>query len=172
MEIRKLQESDLPTRVEWMNNPSIYRGMHFELPITLEKTIQWFHNNICNTNRVDLVVHDVGSIVAFCGITHIDPILHKGESYTFVHPEKHGKGLGKMSRIMLLDYAFKELKLNKVYCFTNEDNVPSWKLSESLGFKLEGRMRMEYMTPEGVLKDCFYHGLLRDEWMDGTVNGQ
>lgn len=164
MEIRKLQVEDLPIRVEWMNNPSIYKTMHFEIPITLEKTEQWFNNNLGNEKRLDMVVTDGDEIVAFCGITSIDPVIKKGESYTFVHPDKKGKGIGTIARTLLLDYVFGELGLNKVYCFTNEDNFCSSHLSEKLGFKLEGRHRKEYLTQSGELKDRLYYGLLKNEW--------
>lgn len=165
MEIRRLAFGDLFTRVEWMNNPAIYKTMHFEVPITLEKTEQWFKNNIGNEKRIDMVVVDAEEIVAFCGITSIDPIIKKGESYTFVHPDKKGKGIGTIARTLLLDYVFGEFGLNKVYCYTNEDNLGSCHLSEKLGFKLEGRHRKEYLTPEGKWKDRLYYGLLKEEWL-------
>ena len=149
-----------------MNNPAIYSSMHFELPITLEKTTMWYRNNIGNEKRADMVVLDDGKIVAFCGITGIDPIVKKGESYTFVCPEMKGKGIGTKARILMLEYAFTELGLNKVFCLTNEDNYPSCKLSEKLFFKLEGRHRKEYLTADGEWKDRLYYGLLKEEFFE------
>ena len=164
MEIRRLTLEDLPTRVEWMNNPAIYESMHFELPITLEKTIQWYNNSISNSKRIDMVVVDAGEIIAFCGITSIEPTIKKGESYTFVHPQKKGCGIGRIARTLLLDYVFGEIGLNKVYCYTNEDNMRSCRLSEKLGFTLEGRHRKEFLTSDGMWKDRLYYGLLKEEW--------
>ena len=165
MEIRRLKIEDLPTRVDWMNSPEIYKSMHFEVPVSLEKTEQWFKNNIGNEKRIDMVVTDGNEIVAFCGITSIDNSLMKGESYTFVHPNKKGMGIGTIARTLLLNYVFDKLKLNKVYCFTNEDNFGSCHLSEKLGFKLEGRFRKEYLTQDGEWKDRLYYGLLKEEWI-------
>lgn len=165
MEIRRLEIEDLPTRVDWMNNPAVYKSMHFEIPISLKKTEQWFENNIGNKKRIDMVVTDGNEIVAFCGITSIDPFIKKGESYTFVHPNKQGKGIGIIARTLLLNYVFMHLELNKVYCFTNEDNLVSCHLSEKLGFKLEGRLRKEYLTKNGEWKDRLYYGLLKEEWI-------
>lgn len=164
--IRKLTEEDLNTRVLWMNNPAIYSSMHFDLPITLEKTMDWFYNNEGNEKRADMVVLEDGEIVAFCGITNIDPIIKKGEIYTFVNPEQKGKGYGTKARILLLNYAFTELGLNKVFSITNEDNVPSWKVNEKLGYTLEGRHRKEYLTKDGEWKDRLYYGLLKEEFMN------
>ena len=164
MELRRLKKEDLPTRVLWMNNPAVYNSMHFTLPITLEGTEMWFDNNIGNDKRVDVVLLDDGKIVAFAGITNIDLSLSKGESYTFVCPDLQGKGIGTRARRMVLDFAFSELGLNKVFAYTNEDNIPSCKLSEKLGFKLEGRFRQEYINKDGELKDRLYYGLLKEDW--------
>ncbi|MCQ2217124.1 MAG: GNAT family N-acetyltransferase [Paludibacteraceae bacterium] len=167
MFIRRLQIEDLPIRIEWMNNPAIYSTMHYDLPITLEKTTQWFYNNVNNVHRADMVVLDEKKqIVAFCGVTAIDLVVKKGESYTFVNPNMKGQGIGTKARTLLLNYVFNELGLNKVYCYTNEDNVASWKLSEKLGFKLEGVHRKEYFTANGEWKNRLYHGLLKEEWLN------
>ena len=166
MEIRRLQKEDLQTRVLWMNNPAIYTSMHFTLPITLESTEKWYANNIGNEKRADVVLLEDDEIVAFAGITNIDFTLHKGESYTFVSPDMQGKGIGTRARKMVLDYAFGELGLNKVYAYTNEDNIASCRLSEKLGFKLEGRFRQEYINKDGELKDRLYYGLLKEEWFN------
>lgn len=164
MELRRLKKEDLATRVEWMNNPAIYRGMHFTLPITLDSTREWFERNMGNNRRADMVLLDNSEIVAFCGITNIDPILKKGESYTFVNPTKRHRGIGTCARILLLDYAFTDLQLIKVFCYTNEDNISSINLSKKLGFTVEGRLRKEYINDDGELKDRLYLGLLKEDW--------
>ena len=51
---------------------------------------------------------------------------------------------------------------------TNEDNYASIRVNEKCGFKLEGRMREEYLTKDGLLKDRLYFGLLKDEWKGGN----
>lgn len=132
--------------------------------------MKWFENNEGNDSRVDVVIIDEGEIVAFAGITNIDKGLKKGESYTFVCPHLQGKGIGTQARKIVLDYAFYELGLNKIYAYTNEDNIPSCKISEKLGFKLEGRFRQEYKTKNGVLKDRLYYGLLREDWINSKFN--
>ena len=113
-----------------------------------------------------MVVEDEEEIVAFCGITSIDPITKKGESYTFVNPRKKGKGIGTVARTLLLNYVFKVVGLNKVYCLTNEDNLSSCHVSEKLGFSLEGRHRKEFLSSSGELKDRLYYGLLKEDWKE------
>ena len=164
MKIRRLEERDLKTRVEWMNSPAVYSSMHYDVPVLFEKTIQWFRNNVGSSKRADLVIEEDGTIMAFCGITGIDETIRKGEIYTFVNPFEKHKGIGTQAKRLMAEYAFKELGLNKLFSITNEDNIPSIKINERLGFVNEGRFRHEYLTKDGEWKDRLYFGLLKEDW--------
>ena len=58
MVIRRLDKEDLETRVAWMNNPAIYESMHFEVPVLIDKTIEWFERNQLRGDRVDFAFTD------------------------------------------------------------------------------------------------------------------
>lgn len=164
MEIRRLSYDDLKTRVEWMNNPLIYSSMHYEVPILLGKTIQWYEKNLTDDKRFDITVLEDGEIVAFGGFTSINREVQKAETYLFADPFHLHKGVGTRAKKLICKFGFEELGLNKLYFITNEDNYASIRVNEKCGFKLEGRMRKEYMTKDGLLKDRLYFGLLKDEW--------
>lgn len=166
MIIRRLEKGDLETRVEWMNNPLIYSSMHFEVPILMEKTLQWYESNLGNDKRFDVTVLEDGEIVAFGGFTSINREIGKAETYLFASPVHLHKGIGTRAKRLICEYGFKELGLNKLYFITNEDNFASIRVNEKCGFKLEGRMRKEYLTKDGELKDRLYYGLLKEEWIN------
>lgn len=169
MIVRKLDIEDLPTRVKWMNNPRIYSSMHYEIPILLEKTQEWFYNNQYKDNRLDVVIcdsSDNNSIVAFAGFVGVDTVIGKAETYLFVDPDRIGEGLGSKAKSLMIDYAFNVLQLNKLYVITNEDNYSSIRIQEKFGYKLEGRFREEYKSVDGSLKDRLYYGLLKKDWVD------
>ena len=164
MEIRRLNEHDLKTRVDWMNNPSIYGSMHFDVPVSYDKTVEWFHSHEGSSRRVDLVVEDGHEIVAFCGITNVDAHISKAETYLFVDPGRQHSGIGTQAKRLLIDYAFRKFGLNKLYVVTNEDNSGSIALQRKLGYQLEGRFREEYPQVDGTRKDRLYFGLLKTDW--------
>ena len=167
MEIRKLQKQDLETRVQWMNNPKIYSCMHFEVPILMDKTIQWYENNLTNENRFDVTVLEDGVVVAFGGFTSINREIGKAETYLFVDPIHLHKGIGTRAKQQICQFGFEQLGLNKIYFITNEDNYASIRVNEKCGFKLEGRLRQEYIKDE-TRKDRLYYGLLKEEWEKRT----
>ena len=165
MIIRRLEKGDLETRVEWMNNPLIYSSMHFEVPILMERTLQWYESNLTNDKRFDVTVLEDGEIVAFGGFTSINREIGKAETYLFASPFQLHKGIGTRAKKLICEFGFKELGLNKIYFITNEDNYASIRVNEKCGFKLEGRLRREYLTKDGEFKDRLYFGLLKEEWI-------
>lgn len=166
MELRVLTLEDLPQRVRWMNNPKVYGSMHFDVPVLIDKTIDWFNRNQQRNNRVDCAFWGVdGKIVAFGGITSIDKEIGKGETYIFTDPETRHKGIGTDAMVLLCKYGFETLSLNKLYAYTNEDNVASIRLHQKVGYEIEGRLRQEYIDTNGILKDRFYLGYLKQNYL-------
>ena len=164
MIVRKLAESDLLLRVSWMNNEKVYSSMHFDIPVILENTLKWYHNNLGNDKRADLTFEDNGEIVAFGGLTAINREVNKAELYIFVNPIAQKGGLGTTATMLLCKYGFEELGLNKIYLETNEDNSAARRVYEKCGFVLEGTHREEYRTPDGVVLSRMYYGLLKCEF--------
>ena len=169
MEIRKLSREDLETRVEWMNNPKIYSSMHFNVPVLMDRTIQWYESNLSNENRYDVTVLKNGVIVAFGGFTSINREIGKAETYLFADPVQQHKGIGTGAKKLICQFGFEQLGLNKLYFITNEDNYASIRVNEKCGFKLEGRLRQEYITKDGERKDRLFFGLLKEEWMNNRI---
>lgn len=170
MRIRELQQEDLATRVQWMNDPRVYGSMHFDVPIVMENTIRWFERNRGNATRSDVVfTDDKDRIVGFGGLTSISESPRMAELYVFVNPASQQRGLGTQATLLLCQWGFARLGLHKIYLLTNEDNAPAIGAYEKCGFRLEGRHRGEYLDTQGVLKDRLYFGLLRSEFGYGHV---
>lgn len=163
---RRLEESDLRLRVEWMNNPKVYSSMHYDIPVKIENTFNWFRGNIGNDKRVDLAFEDDGMTVAFGGLTGINRQNNEAEFYIFVNPNAQKCGIGTQATNILCHYGFNELSLNKIYLKTNEDNIIAQHVYEKCGFKLEGVLREEYRNKDGNMISRMYYGLLKSEFND------
>jgi len=160
---REFSFEDIPTKVNWMNNPIINNSMFFELPATISKTETWFKNKNNNT-RVDFsFLNEQQEIVGMGGFTNIDKINSNAEYYIMVNPNLHGQGFGKKISLWMFNYAFLKLNLNKIYLYTNDDNVAANKIYENSGFKLEGILR-EHKFKKGNFLNRRFYGLLKSEW--------
>lgn len=79
-------------------------------------------------------------------------------------PQARGRGVALEAVTAVLDAAFADPALRRVYADTDPDNDASIGLLERLGFVREGHLRAEWETHIGV-RDSLIFGLLREEWV-------
>lgn len=77
--------------------------------------------------------------------------------------EFEGKGIMTRACTVFVDYAFKELKLNRVEIRCAENNYKSRAIPERLGFKNEGTLRESEWLYDHFVSHIVY-GMLKDEW--------
>ena len=64
---------------------------------------------------------------------------------------------------LILKYGFEELGLNRIYLFTEVENVAAQKLFERVGFVREGVIRQDIVS-HGTYIDRIAYGFLREDW--------
>lgn len=106
--------------------------------------------------------NEVVGVISYNSIDWTNRIVYigywLGEGY-------QGKGIMTRATAAMIDYAFNELKLNKVDIRAAVDNVKSRAIPKRLGFVEEGRIRQgEWLYDHYV--DHVVYGLLRDEWFE------
>ncbi|THB81148.1 MAG: N-acetyltransferase [Desulfobacteraceae bacterium] len=75
-----------------------------------------------------------------------------------------GKGLMNEALTALIDYAFKELALNRIEADIDPRNSASEKILRRLGFLKEGHLRERWIINNEVT-DSFIFGLLKKDWV-------
>jgi RimJ/RimL family protein N-acetyltransferase len=81
-------------------------------------------------------------------------------------PEHQGNGYISEATSILLDHAFGERRLNKVWAMVIDPNEPSQAVLEKLGFEREGTYRKETWY-EGEWVDSYRYAILGEDWLDG-----
>ena len=136
--LREFVEKDIPQKVEWINDPENHRYLHYEIPLRIDKTTDWFLNKN-NSTRIDLTIVYAGRPVGVIGLLGIDMKNRKAEYYITVgEKEDKRKGIAFKASKALLRYAFDELKLHKVFLMVDSENQIAVNLYEKIGFVLEG----------------------------------
>lgn len=74
-----------------------------------------------------------------------------------------GKGFSKEALRLMIDFGFKQLKLNRIQARVLHENTRSQKLLERIGFKPEGRLRKKTFFKNKWYDDLIY-GLLKQEY--------
>lgn len=163
--LRALEEHDLELKVKWINDPDINATLHYEIPLGLSKTKKWFQNSVLDNSRRDLVIETIeAEPIGLVGLIDINWFHRTAEAYILLGNKKYwGKGIGTMALSMIVQWAFEELGMNKVWGTARATNSAAIKMQKKVGFKLEGTLREEKYI-RGKRVDIIRVGLLRDEF--------
>ncbi len=101
----------------------------------------------------------------YLGIVNLQNADYKNGTFSLGYyflPWARKKGYAVRSVALVMQYAFYELRLNKMNLYINSDNEDSIKLVEKLGCNLEGVWR-DHLYYEGSYQDTLLYGISKRE---------
>lgn len=101
----------------------------------------------------------IGSI----GFVHFDWAAMKTEIGYWIAVEEEGKGIVSRAAMLLIDFAVRELEINRIEIRCSAENIRSSAIPIRLGFQKEGHLRRSEFR-NGRLHDFEIYGLLAREW--------
>lgn len=167
--IRPITEADTDKIVKWRNAPSVMEHFIYRTPLTREDHLNWFHNRVQTGEVFQFMIVDeeAGEEVGSVYLRDVDAQNKKCEYGIFIGEDScRGKGIGSAAAKLALDFAFEELKLNRVFLRVFADNTRAIKSYENAGFVCEGRFRDDVII-DGKAYDMVFMGILREEWKKG-----
>lgn len=168
--IRKFCESDVENKVKWINDPANNTYLHYDLPLEVSKTAAWWQNVKDRTDRFDAVIESDGVPCGLIGLLNIDSKNKKAEYYVSMGDATlKGKGVSTKASKLLLEFAFGELDLNKVYLYTESENIPMQRLAEKVGFVCEGLLASDLFS-RGRFVDRYVYGLSKEAYYSSRKN--
>jgi RimJ/RimL family protein N-acetyltransferase len=91
--------------------------------------------------------------IGLMGFLHYDKKNNKAELRKLIgEPDYRGKGLGKKSTKLWLNYGLNGLKLRKIYLYTYDTNLRNIRINIEMGFQLEGVFKQENID-NNIAKD-------------------
>ncbi len=164
VKIRPITEADTDNIIKWRNNPAVSNNFIYRSTFTKESHLNWYNNKIKTGEVVQFIISyenaDVGSVY----IRDIDMNNKKGEFGIFLGEERFfGKGIGTSATKLILDYAFNELNLNKVYLRVFTKNLGAIKSYEKAGFKQDGIFREDVII-NSIPYDIMFMSMLKNEY--------
>lgn len=166
--VREFRKDDIENKVKWINDKRNNKYLHYDIPLCEEKTLEWYKNKA--KNRFDCVIEYQDVPIGWIGLIGIDDINQKAEFYiTIGNDEFKRRGIATRATKLILEYAFKELNLNKVYLNVDEENEAACKLYEKIGFNKEGRF-VQDMLFRGVLINRLRYAIFKIDLYEGIAN--
>lgn len=136
--LREFEEADVPRKVAWINNPTNNQFLHYDIPLHVDRTIEWFRKKD-NSKRIDCVIEFDGIPVGLIGLLQINRENSKAEYYITIGEHRFKrKGIATKATKAIIEYAFVQMKLHKVYLTVDAGNEHAIHLYEKVGFVQKG----------------------------------
>ncbi len=138
IDLGPFEEKHIEVSREWINNEDITLYMGSRFPVGVAEQNAWYKKLLDDKTKKKLIITDKFlKNVGMVSLLNIDHKNQNAEVGVYINPEDQGKGYAKESVNMILNFAFKELNMHKIYAFIYMDNNSSKKLFEEVGFFYE-----------------------------------
>lgn len=156
---------DIDGILSWMNDPSVRRFFRFEEEKTSPETVTAFINNAQDTekNMHLAIVDETDEYMGTISLKSIDHLSRNAEYAISTCPHIHGKGIAFEATKEILNIAFNQLNLHRVYLNVLEENERANKFYLKFGFVYEGQFR-DHINIRGELKSLNWYSLLATEF--------
>lgn len=157
--------TDLPIMFDWINDREQVLFNAPYKPVTEEQHKAWFESL---QQRDDIVIFGIrllesNKLIGSCQLHSINHVHRSTELQIRIgEPTQRGQGYGTEAVRLLLDFAFKDLNLHRVYLHVFSTNPAALRMYEKTGFVREGLLRKAAHI-DGAYVDVVVMGILREE---------
>ncbi len=102
-------------------------------------------------------------VAGIVGLERISPVNRDAVIALYVDHAIRRQGVGIRASALILDFAFRQLGLNRVTSYYRNDNASSRDLVSQAGFEVEGTMRQAWFS-DGRFHDMIVVGILAEDW--------
>ena len=162
IKLKLIEEEDLSFLVKIRNESY---GEFYEYPISNSKQKMWFEKFL-NCGDVLFIIYTNDNIkVGMIGLSKIDTRNRSAEfGRFFISRSYRGKGFGKESLKLILEYSFNHLNLHRIYLNAFEHNDRAINLYTKLGFKKEG-IKRDHIYMNGSYNNLICMSILKNEFI-------
>ena len=147
--LRKIRKSDLPACVRWLSDPDVTKFLSDSVKdVTGEQELEWF--NFIYSSPNDMVFAVVAKkdriYIGNCGLHKIDWQQKTCEFGIFIGEQSYwDKGYGTEATRAIIDFVFKNLKLEKIRLLVYEYNPRAIKVYRDCGFVIEDVLKKDHL---------------------------
>ena len=168
--LRPITLKDTDKIVSWRNREDVRERFIYQGLFTKEGHEKWFHTMVETGKVCQMMIclkeskEAVGSVY----IRDIDKENGKGEYGIFIGEESaRGKGIGTQAAKLMIQYAFEELGLHRLFLRAYADNGRAIRSYEKAGFTREAYLRDDVCV-NGVYRDIVLMGICKGQETAGS----
>lgn len=161
--LRKLQPKDAVYMLEWMHDESITKNFEADFAsFTEEKVKNFIESSFTDENQHFAVVDEKDEYQGTISLKNISSRDRNAEYAVSFRKSAQGTGLARLATEELLQYAFTELNLERVYLNVLESNLRARRFYEKAGFKQEG-VFYKHKFINGQFQNLYWYGILKEQ---------
>ena len=160
--LRSFREEDVDAMAQLFANPDFMRfslGTFTERKKTvdfIERVIGWDRASM--PSQFAVVLRGEHAAIGYCGFHHHPEVPGEIEIGYRLHPDYWNRGLISEAARAVRDHAFADLKLPRVISLIHPENIPSRRVAEKNGMKVE-----KEITFRGF--PTLVYALTREQWL-------
>jgi RimJ/RimL family protein N-acetyltransferase len=162
--LRSLKDDDIMLMFQWINDPEVIRFTNNFKPVSEAEQRVWFQSQVDQKNQIVLgiEVKTEKKLIGSCGLYAIERVNRKAEVRIKIGNKSYwGRGYGREAMELLLEFAFDDLNLRRLWLKVLPTNISALKLYKNIGFEEEGILRQDLYI-QGKYHDLIVMGLLRE----------
>ncbi len=163
--IKPLSVKDIDHVMSWVNDPEIIKNFqNFGRKFTKKEELDYIKELIkSKINFAFSVFNENGDYIGQISINQISWANKLGRLALIIKKEYWGVGYAQQAIPLIIKFAFRKLRLNKVWLMAYSSNKKGLHVYEKVGFKQEGLLRQEYFW-KGKYHDMVRMGILKSEF--------
>jgi UDP-4-amino-4,6-dideoxy-N-acetyl-beta-L-altrosamine N-acetyltransferase len=136
--------------------------MYTQHEISQEEHLSWWSKTKARADQKYFMYEVSGQPVGIAALTGID-VNSQNSTWAFYSSPTAPRGTGSKMEYLMLEHAFEDLKLHKLYCEVLAFNTAVIKLHQKFAFKVEGVFRGQYKRNDEFI-DIYRLGIFDHEW--------
>jgi ribosomal-protein-alanine N-acetyltransferase len=164
--LRELRIEDLDDVFEFTSRKEVTKFLSWEAHPEKVVTHSFLTNVICNyhsekPSQWGIEFKDEKKIIGITGFISMDTDNEKAEIAYLSSPFYSGNGFMTEANLMILEYSFNTLNLNRIEAKAEKENIASQRVLEKIGMKKEG-VFMDYLKIKGSFRTYEFYSILRE----------
>jgi RimJ/RimL family protein N-acetyltransferase len=175
--LRPFAEGDLDALYDMQSRPDVARYLYWS-PRSRDETAQSLEEKMMRRSieaEGDILILAVtrlagGPVIGDLMVCYTSAAHQQAEIGYLFHPDAQGQGLATEAMRLVVERAFAELRLHRVYGRIDARNTASARVLERLGMRHEAHL-VENEWVKGEWTDEVVYGVLADEWARARLGG-